>query len=87
MCIRDSSTTDKSGVRGYCFSIDDGESWTEEKQENTYTFENLKTGSYYIRMKAIDKAGNHRITEPLNASTIPVPSAKAVSYTHLLLQN
>ena len=53
------STTDKSGVRGYCFSIDDGESWTEEKQENTYNFENLKTGSYYIRKKSIDKAGNH----------------------------
>ena len=67
---------DPSGIKGYCFSKDDGAHWTELQESNTYTFEELTTGSYYLRIKAIDRAGNDTVTEPINASTMTVPTAE-----------
>lgn len=48
-----------SGIRGYYYSSDGGENYTDMKTQNTFTFENLNPGtSYDIYVKIEDKAGN-----------------------------
>lgn len=66
-----SSTT--SGVEKWKYSIDNGSSWQDSGE-----FTGLTIGSYTIKVKAIDKAGNERIaevstqTEELTGGTISI---------------
>lgn len=57
-----SGVDDYSGIRGYSFSIDNGQNWTEEQQSNVYTFNNLD-GMYNAVIKVIDMAGNEAISD------------------------
>lgn len=38
----------------YQFSKDDGANWTPLQESNTYDFTNLTTGTYKIRVKAVN---------------------------------
>lgn len=42
-----------SGIKKYEFSINDGE-WIDNGSGNTYTFDNLKTGNYTIKVRVTD---------------------------------
>ena len=64
----------KSGIRGYRFSKDGGNSWTEEQTSNVYTFGRLIPGtSYRIKVQAIDNAGNEKDSQELTGTTQPIP--------------
>ena len=67
-------TDGKSGIRGYKFSKDGGNSWTEEQTSNVYTFGRLTPGaSYRIKAKAIDNAGNEIDTQEVTGTTETIP--------------
>ncbi len=75
----DADKTEKSGSSGiekYYFSNNDGETWVPDdgKAEGIYTFNNLsqETG-YSLKMKAVDYAGNEKITGTITKSTEKVP--------------
>lgn len=57
-----SGVDDYSGIRGYSFSIDNGQNWTEEQASNVYTFTDLN-GMYDAVIKVIDMAGNEAISD------------------------
>lgn len=60
----------KSGIKGYKFSSNNGGNWTDLKEENTYTFENLQQNqTYQIKVKAIDNAGNEKEVGPFSGTT------------------
>lgn len=68
------STT--SGITGYYFTIDGGKTWVSnsDKTNGSYTFTNLKTNTkYVIQGKAVDKAGNERLTVAKEVSTTDLP--------------
>ena len=70
-------TDGSSGIRGYKFSKDNGRNWTEEQESGTYTFTGLSSGgSYQIKIKAIDKAGNEREAAVINEGTTQIPSGE-----------
>ena len=67
-------TDGKSGIRGYRFSKDGGNSWTEEQTSNVYTFGRLTPGaSYRIKVKAIDNAGNEIDSQEVTGTTEAIP--------------
>ena len=67
-------TDGKSGIRGYKFSKDGGNSWTEEQTSNVYTFGRLTPGaSYRIKVKAIDNAGNEIDSQEVTGTTEAIP--------------
>ena len=69
------ATDGSSGIRGYRFSKDGGNSWTEEQATGTYTFNGLNSGaSYQIKIKAIDKAGNEIETTAITETTNQLPN-------------
>lgn len=70
-------TDGSSGIRGYKFSKDNGNNWTTEQENGTYTFTGLNSGkSYQIKIKAIDRAGNERETVVANEGTTQIPSGE-----------
>lgn len=63
-----------SEIAKYQFSKDNGQSWelNDSQVSASYTFEGLTPGkTYSFKMKAIDGAGNERISEP-RSKTVPV---------------
>lgn len=61
-----------SGIAKYYFSKDNGATWVESKEEKktSYTFNDLEENtSYNLKMKAVDKAGNEKISEILIMKT------------------
>ena len=67
-------TDGKSEIKGYKFSKDGGNSWTEEQTSNVYTFGRLTPGaSYRIKVKAIDNAGNEIDTQEVTGTTEAIP--------------
>ena len=52
-----SGTDSQSGIAKYQFSKDDGEHWTSAQTSNEYTFNNLTTGTYEVKVKVIN--GTH----------------------------
>ncbi|MFR8232953.1 MAG: hypothetical protein ACLVA2_00885 [Clostridia bacterium] len=71
----------KSGIRGYRFSKDGGNSWTEEQTSNVYTFGRLSPQvSYKIRVKAIDNAGNEIESSEVIGSTEEIPGGNSNIY-------
>ena len=64
----------KSGIKGYRFSKDGGNSWTEEQTSNIYTFGRLTPGaSYRIKVKVIDNAGNETVSQETIGTTEEIP--------------
>ena len=71
----------KSGIRGYRFSKDGGNSWTEEQTSNVYTFGRLSPQvSYDIKVKAIDNAGNEIVSVGIIGSTEEIPGGNSNIY-------
>lgn len=65
-----------TGIEKYYFSKDDGVTWepTEGQTQTSYTFENLtQKQAYSLKMKAVDKVGNERVTKTVNETTEAVP--------------
>lgn len=70
-------TDGKSGIKGYQFSNNNGTSWTEIGTSGTYTFNNLDVGTYQIKVKVIDNAGNEAISQAVSGSPIiNIPDAE-----------
>ena len=64
----------KSGIRGYRFSKDGGNSWTEEQASNVYIFGRLTPGAgYRIKVKVIDNAGNEAEAQEITGTTEAIP--------------
>lgn len=71
--ITGETSNDNNAIEKYYYSIDDGITWepNEGTSNTSYTFENLNGGTkYYVRMKAVDNAGNERITEKIEKATL-----------------
>lgn len=49
-----SGTDSESGIIRYQFSKDNGTTWTTEQTSNTYTFNNLSTGTYKVKVRVIN---------------------------------
>ena len=65
-----------SGVAKYYFSKDDGATWEPNtgQSSTSYTFYNLtQSKTYHFKMKAVDKAGNEKITASITKDTQNVP--------------
>ena len=72
-----------SGIRGYRFSSDGGENWTQEITNNEYEFKGLKQNTpYEIKIKAIDNAGNEKETEIENVQTGTLPNVSEIIKFH-----
>jgi len=59
-------------IVGYAFSNDGGNTWTDEQSGKSYTFEELETGSYNIKVRVFDKAGNYLDSEVQNVATVTI---------------
>lgn len=57
-----SAIDDLSGIRGYQFSIDGGKTWTDEQNNNIYTFNDLN-GIYDVMVRVYDLANNYTDSE------------------------
>ena len=57
-------TDSESGVRGYQFSKDNGTTWTTEQTSNIHTFSNLTSGTYNIRVRAINNVNLTTTADP-----------------------
>ena len=74
-------TNGKSGIRGYRFSKDGGNSWTEEQTSNIYTFGRLTPqANYRIKVKAIDNAGNEIESAEVIGTTEEIPGGNSNIY-------
>lgn len=59
-----------SGIKGYYYSLDDGENWTDIKDSNSYTFINLVNDKEYkIKAKAINGNDLEATTETVSLFT------------------
>ena len=70
-------TDAESGITHYQFSKDNGSTWTAVQTPNTYTFSNLSTGSYNIKVKVIN--GTYTNVKAVNANNSLDSAAQAVS--------
>ena len=51
LTLKASGTDSETGIAKYQFSIDGGSNWTSVQDSNTYTFNNLKTGNYNVKVR------------------------------------
>ena len=80
-------TTDQggSGINNYYFSIDNGATWVGSNPSGVYTFTGLTAEtSYNIKQKAVDNAGNERISGTLVATTMPTHRTEITTVSCLL---
>lgn len=56
----------------YAFSNDNGNTWTNKQTSNSYTFEELESGSYNVKVRVYDKAGNYLDSSVQNVSTVTI---------------
>lgn len=49
-----SGTDNESNISRYQFSSNNGSTWSKEQTSNTYTFNNLSTGTYQIKVRVIN---------------------------------
>jgi len=72
----------QSGILYYQFSIDNGHNWTELSTNSAYKFEGLTTGTYNVKIRAINKTykadeglnNNYLDSEPISISTTELSS-------------
>ena len=68
------ATNGKSGIKGYYYSIDNGENFTEMTTESNYVFDNLPQATEYeVKVKVEDNAGNAAILNK-NTQTETIPT-------------
>ena len=75
---------EESGIEKYSFSKDNGASWewkptegiVEGQTEASYTFSNLPTQTYNLKIKVTDKVGNEAVSDPITRDTVSVPGGK-----------
>ena len=75
-----SGTDEESGIYGYQFSKDNGTTWTSIQTEKTYTFNNLKTDTYNIKVKVIN---NTYKNEGINKNNSKESISEAVPTTEI----
>ena len=63
----------ESGIGKYEFSKDNGSSWIDNGTNSTYTFTNLSSGSYQVKVRITDKVGNATTSNTVSMSTTSVP--------------
>ena len=61
---------DETGIKGYQFSMDNGSTWKPVQTNNTYTFGDLKTGTYNIKVKVYNNANLNATSSTLSVSTL-----------------
>ena len=73
---QETSTDGKSGIKGYYYSKDNGENYTNITEETNYTFTGLnQTLEYKIKVKVEDNAGNVKeLEETRKTETVPSPT-------------
>ena len=70
-----------SGIKGYRFSIDGGNTYTKQQSSPIYKFEGLsQTKEYTIKVEAEDNAGNTTVGTA-NATTEAITSATGATYS------
>ncbi len=76
--ITASAEDEESRIDKYFFSKDNGTTWgpTEGRTEASYTFSNLPTQTYNLKIKVTDKVGNEAISAPITQDTFNVPGGK-----------
>ena len=64
------ATNASSGIKAYYFSKDNGATWlpTGGQTGTSYTFSGLASGTYSLKMKAVDNAGNIKISDMYKAT-------------------
>ena len=72
-----SGTDAESGITHYQFSKDNGSTWTTIQTSNAYTFSNLSTGTYNIKVKVIN--GTYANVKAVNANNSLDSAAQAVA--------
>ena len=73
-----------SGIAKYYFSKDNGTTWepNEGQTSTSYTFQNLaQAKAYTFKMKAIDNAGNEKVSSTVNGSTQAIPGLNTTNTT------
>ncbi len=69
------SENGSSGIKGYMFSKDSGSTWSEEQKESEYVFTNVvDQASMRIQVKAIDNAGNEKISNQITSTSLDMPT-------------
>lgn len=63
---------DDSGIVGYAFSKDNGATWTAQQESAVYTFSNLTTGAYEIKVRAFNNAGLYTDSTKVIANTTAI---------------
>lgn len=79
--LKGSTTDSASGIDKYYFSKDDGKTWEPENGQTgtSYPLKGLTGGVTYIfKMKAVDEAGNERLSNSLT-KTLPFTAADIAS--------
>ena len=79
--LKGSTTDSASGIDKYYFSKDDGKTWEPENGQTgtSYPLKGLTGGENYIfKMKAVDQAGNERLSNSLS-KTLPFTAADIAS--------
>ena len=76
-----SGTDAESGITHYQFSKDNGSTWTTVQTGKSYTFNNLKAGSYSIKVKVIN--GTYANVKAINANNSLDSTAQTVTTTSI----
>lgn len=72
-----------AGIKGYYFTIDGGANWVSNKEPSngTYTFNDLKSNTTYtLQGKAVDLAGNERLTMEKQITTTKLPGGEDITF-------
>ena len=74
--VKANGTDGESGIGKYEFSKDNGTTWVSNGTSSTYTFTNLKSGAYQVKVRVTDKVGNATTSAAvsMSTSTVTVPT-------------
>ncbi len=76
-----SGTDSESGITHYQFSKDNGKNWTPVQTSNKYTFDNLTTNTYSVKVKVIN--GTYANVKAINTNNSLDSEAKEVATTSI----
>lgn len=84
--LKGSTTDSASGINKYYFSKDDGKTWEPSNGQTgtSYTLKGLTGGTTYtLKMKAVDKAGNERVSNAVT-KILPFTAADIASSSNVV---
>jgi prepilin-type N-terminal cleavage/methylation domain-containing protein len=64
----------ESGITHYAFSKDNGVNWTNYQSGNSYTFTNLTSGTYQLKVRIRNGAGLTADSESISRTTVSLPT-------------